>query len=644
MSQSGLTRRLQQSTVSIGTVLLGTALFCFTLLGTAGCSSETTQQATDILGNSDSKFANFDRDTWVAEARSLESIDFSQGRIDLSLLSQRHFLGVAIDGARLRDYFDERSLDIDRSLLGTAAPGLSLKALKSILLACDDQMASGLMNPQAISEGWFVQLDFESPVDQQVWNGWLMGPEWAESTTSQVGTTFTVKRPATSKEDNNNRATLAVQWRSETRAILATESELRRLEQDVMGGGSDVAADLALQSNPAVLSVVMRATALHPMVEQFSQMATAFGGVNSEAQAMFDTVRATEKLRLQLDLRQETMLDFQADFLDKNAAKTALTFVKQGIDQLLSQPLPDDLEVPNATTPGTVPRELLGLLQAIQGDLARGGLQSDLEDQTVRVRARRPARMDDAIDQALAGIVVAQAEVAKRLKLQRLARAIQSFYEKHGRYPAPSNPPLAYGATETATDEENSASAPPFSWRVALLPHLDQQALYDEFDFSQTWDSPHNRNVAARMPSVFSWDASATEGESGLVQGSAESIPQSDFQYLTGSMGAMGNPSLTQSDQIPDGSDRTLMWGHTPHVTTAWSAPGGWDVESNQDLVKWLQSQEGPVHAAMFSGRVVMLPGDMDIDTLLGWITPAGKERFNRKRLNDATLFQPLTE
>ena len=160
ISQSGLTSHLQQSTVSIGTVLLGMALFCFALLGTAGCSSETTQQATDILGNSDSKFANFDRDTWVAEARSLESIDFSQGRIYLSLLTQRHFLGVAIDGARLRDYFDERSLDIDRSLLGTAAPGLSLKALKSVLLACDDQMASGLMNPQAISEGWFVQLDF----------------------------------------------------------------------------------------------------------------------------------------------------------------------------------------------------------------------------------------------------------------------------------------------------------------------------------------------------------------------------------------------------------------------------------------------------------------------------------------------------
>jgi RNA polymerase sigma factor (sigma-70 family) len=41
------------------------------------------------------------------------------------------------------------------------------------------------------------------------------------------------------------------------------------------------------------------------------------------------------------------------------------------------------------------------------------------------------------------------------------------------------------------------------SWRVALLPFLEQDALFREFRLNEPWDSPHNKKLLAKMPKVF---------------------------------------------------------------------------------------------------------------------------------------------
>jgi len=41
------------------------------------------------------------------------------------------------------------------------------------------------------------------------------------------------------------------------------------------------------------------------------------------------------------------------------------------------------------------------------------------------------------------------------------------------------------------------------SWRVLILPWMDQQGLYKEYDFSQPWDSEQNRKLVDRMPAVY---------------------------------------------------------------------------------------------------------------------------------------------
>jgi hypothetical protein len=44
---------------------------------------------------------------------------------------------------------------------------------------------------------------------------------------------------------------------------------------------------------------------------------------------------------------------------------------------------------------------------------------------------------------------------------------------------------------------------PLLSWRVAILPYLDQQALYDQFKLDEPWDSEHNLPLSRSIPAMY---------------------------------------------------------------------------------------------------------------------------------------------
>jgi prepilin-type processing-associated H-X9-DG protein len=53
---------------------------------------------------------------------------------------------------------------------------------------------------------------------------------------------------------------------------------------------------------------------------------------------------------------------------------------------------------------------------------------------------------------------------------------------------------------------------PLLSWRVAILPYLEEQGLYEEFRLDEPWDSEHNRALIPRMPEVYVCPSAPLEG------------------------------------------------------------------------------------------------------------------------------------
>ena len=50
---------------------------------------------------------------------------------------------------------------------------------------------------------------------------------------------------------------------------------------------------------------------------------------------------------------------------------------------------------------------------------------------------------------------------------------------------------------------QDKAGKPLLSWRVLILPYLEQDALFKEFHLDEAWDSPHNKALIARMPVTY---------------------------------------------------------------------------------------------------------------------------------------------
>jgi hypothetical protein len=81
----------------------------------------------------------------------------------------------------------------------------------------------------------------------------------------------------------------------------------------------------------------------------------------------------------------------------------------------------------------------------------------------------------------------ARAEAGRSLRT--IALAMHEYHSKERHFPP---------ASLRAPDGK-----PLLSWRVAILPFLGQQELYDAFHLDEPWDSPHNKPLVEKMPKVF---------------------------------------------------------------------------------------------------------------------------------------------
>src|SRR5262249_35253653 len=54
---------------------------------------------------------------------------------------------------------------------------------------------------------------------------------------------------------------------------------------------------------------------------------------------------------------------------------------------------------------------------------------------------------------------------------------------------------------------------PLLSWRVAILPYIEQQNLYQQFKLDEPWDSEHNKKLIPRMPKIYALPNVTKEGE-----------------------------------------------------------------------------------------------------------------------------------
>jgi len=107
------------------------------------------------------------------------------------------------------------------------------------------------------------------------------------------------------------------------------------------------------------------------------------------------------------------------------------------------------------------------------------------------------------------------------------------------------------------TDIVGPDGKPLLSWRVRLLPYLDQEALYREFKLDEPWDGEHNRRLLEKMPAFF---ANPFDKQPGLTQ----------MQGITGPQCLL--PEAKRLAEIRDPRDMTI-WLVEAKQPVPWTKP-----------------------------------------------------------------------
>ncbi|MEO2088165.1 MAG: DUF1559 domain-containing protein, partial [Gemmataceae bacterium] len=158
---------------------------------------------------------------------------------------------------------------------------------------------------------------------------------------------------------------------------------------------------------------------------------------------------------------------------------------------------------------------------------------------------------------------------------------------------------------------------PRLSWRVALLPFIEQDALYKQFKLDESWDSEHNKKLIAKMPKVFA------------TPGAKASPGHTHYRAFTGPGTALEpgrNPR--QGPKFPvdftDGSANTLLFVEAAEPTV-WTKPDDLPFDSKKPLPK-LREVDGGVNVTFADGRGAVLALPIKDDVLQALVTRNGGE------------------
>ena len=160
------------------------------------------------------------------------------------------------------------------------------------------------------------------------------------------------------------------------------------------------------------------------------------------------------------------------------------------------------------------------------------------------------------------------------------------------------------------------------SWRVHLLPFLEENELYKKFRLDEPWNSEHNRKLIDSMPEVFrSPLAEGVEKNKTVYQ-----VPVSSTAFYQ-----PDEEEIASFKDVTDGSSNTIMIVSTlPERAVIWTQPEDWKVDQKDPRSGLTNENKKSFWFAMMDGSVQALSSDVEPEVLNAMITRAGGEVIPR--------------
>jgi hypothetical protein len=141
---------------------------------------------------------------------------------------------------------------------------------------------------------------------------------------------------------------------------------------------------------------------------------------------------------------------------------------------------------------------------------------------------------------------------------------------------------------------------PLLSWRVSILPFIEQEDLFKQFHLNEPWDSEHNKRLMEKMPKIYE------------VPGRPAPKGETFYQVFTGKDALFEGGKKSRIASIPDGTSNTIM------------------IAEAGEAVPWTKPADMPFTA---DGPLPKLPDEFFVAMCDG-----STRAVNRKKVSDQTL------
>ena len=186
--------------------------------------------------------------------------------------------------------------------------------------------------------------------------------------------------------------------------------------------------------------------------------------------------------------------------------------------------------------------------------------------------------------------------------------AVANYHDQHGTYP----PAYLLGPDGT----------PWHSWRVLILPYIEEHDLYEAYSFDEPWNGPNNRKLAERMPHIYAFhtiDRDAINTTSNYV-----AVVGPNTVWRT-------SPSVTQDD-VTDRLGETILFAENLGANIHWMEPRDLDVATMDMRINSPLGLSSPYDwpaVGTVDGGLFRLRPTLKSETLRALLTINGGEQFH---------------
>jgi hypothetical protein len=380
---------------------------------------------------------------------------------------------------------------------------------------------------------------------------------------------------------------LAYHFAADRILVLGTEGGVKQCLTKAAGKRGKGPLDEALRLAAGKSHIVVGFNPQLPVVQQARQKLPR--GME-QYQALFDAQAGVLTANLAADLELEVSLFFATDAKAKEgkaAADTGLSTIKGllGFARM------------------TADKQAAAALD--QAEAALKSVKIEQKGTAVSVQSKTPINADALANLGkgfgpMGGVGGGAVAAQNSNNLKQLGLAMISYADAHN------------GQLPPAVIKSRDGK-PLYSWRVELLPYLEQQQLYQEFHKDEPWDSPHNRTLLPRMPSTFA------------LPGIPAAPGDTYYQVFTGPKTPFAEkPAVRYPTSFTDGTSNTMLIVEAA-TPVPWTKPADIPFDARGSVRALLGYHvNNAALVAMADGAVVSLPRTVGDTTLRAAVTPAG--------------------